>query len=164
MSRIVSLQSFTAIVVSALALGSVACAPVEDDDGARATVASNDTNVPTSRDITAPAPEPVVITCVTNSGDHQVTEEQCKKLLTIAGCKPGAVVGDKMKCSTTSSETREENPDTLTAPAPEPTVIKCITNSGEHEVTEEQCKKLLTIAGCKPGAVVNDTMKCSTTG
>jgi len=51
----------------------------------------------------------------------------------------------------------------LTAPTPEPSVIKCITALGTYEGTQSACEGWLKTAGCdKPGAVVNGTQKCST--
>jgi hypothetical protein len=96
-----------------------------------------------------------------------VTEDQCKQLLSIAGCSnAGAVVGDTMKCSTTAQEA-PQNPGTIGAAPSGPVPVTCVLPSpygSASGVSEGQCSQLLSIAGCsKPGAVVNDTMKCSTT-
>ncbi|HVJ92436.1 MAG TPA: hypothetical protein VM580_21695 [Labilithrix sp.] len=92
---------------SAIAFSAAACAvedQVETEDDVTAVQQEFRSGAATGV-ISAPPPAPVPVTCVLPSplgSVKDVTEEQCKKLLSIAGCpKAGAVVNDKMKCSTT---------------------------------------------------------------
>ncbi len=180
-----SKSSLLAVVLSAFALGSVACydpstaAPANgvNDQEAQPEPEADQTGDPNEdgtvapADIAAPPPAPVPLTCVLPSPHgtvNGVNESQCKQLLSIAGCsKSGAVVNDTMKCSTTSSALPETRPTDFSNGEPRPVPLTCKLPSPHGSipnVNEDQCKQLLSIAGCeKPGAVVGDTMKCSTT-
>jgi len=157
MNRIHSLFSFA---LASIALGSVACAAPQAGDDA------SSSDAPQALDLAAPAPEPTVLTCVTSLGSHEVADQaSCEKLLTSAGCKkPGAVVGDKQKCSTATTEPPTQTDYDLAAPRPEPVLLTCVTRLGTYDVGgQSQCEKLLAAAGCtNPGAVVGNKQKCST--
>ena len=102
-------RTLLAAAASAIAFSTVACAAPDqaesEDDLTAETVQQELTNGAVGGVITAPPPPPVPVTCVLPSPHGSVggvTEKQCKQLLSIAGCaKAGAVVNDKMKCSTT---------------------------------------------------------------
>ncbi len=115
--------------------------------------------------LAAPAPAPVPVKCQTITGTHDVTQKQCETLLSAQGCKPGAVVGGTQKCSTADEEAKT-NPGDFTSAPPDAdgALVTCVTHTGEHRVTEEQCKKLLEIQGCTPGAIVGGKQKCSSAG
>ena len=157
MNRMHSLFTFA---LASIALGSAACAAPQAGDDV------NSSDSPQPLDLAAPAPEPTVLTCVTSLGTHVVDgSKACEALLAIAGCtKPGAVVGDKQKCSTATTEPPTRTNDELTAPRPEPILLTCVTSLGTYDVGgQAQCEQLLAAAGCKnPGAVVGDKQKCST--
>ena len=93
------MHSLFAVALTSLALSSVACAAPQ---GAGSDENTGAVAQASTRDLTAPTPEPVVLRCITSLGSHDdVTKTQCESLLKIAGCpKAGAVVGGEQKCST----------------------------------------------------------------
>lgn len=104
MDRIFASRSLFWIIALAYSLGSAAC---KSELAAESTESAKGTSIVTpDYDRTAPQPAPVPLKCILPSphGSRDgVTTSQCKELLKIAGCsKPGAVVNDTMKCSTTA--------------------------------------------------------------
>jgi|GEM_PF-5639044 len=159
-------HSLAAIALASFALTSAACAaPQGSEEGnASATSAASTRADGSPDDFANPEPRPVPVTCVTITGEHQVTQAQCETLLKAQGCKPGAVVGDKQTCSTAGDPAAPSgNPDDFANPEPRPVPVTCVTITGEHQVTQAQCETLLKAQGCKPGAVVGDKQTCSTT-